>query len=61
VYECNMLCFSNNTAISYISLLVPDKEEEPVIEQWNILDLSKNFYIWNIVILIDQCKKKCII
>jgi hypothetical protein len=29
---CNMLCFSDEIAISYVSLLVPDKQE-PVTEQ----------------------------
>ena len=37
-----MLRFSNSIAISYVSLLVPDRQE-PVTEQWNILDLSKIF------------------
>ena len=36
-----MLCFSNNIALSYVSLLVPDDRQKPVTEQWNILDLSK--------------------
>ena len=37
-----MLCFSDNIAISYVSLLVPDRQESAT-EQWSILDLSKNF------------------
>jgi hypothetical protein len=38
-----MLCLSDNIAIrSYVSLLVPDRQE-PVTEQWNILDLPKIF------------------
>ena len=37
-----MLCFSVNIAISYILLLVPDRQK-PVTEQWNILDLSMTF------------------
>ena len=38
-----MLCFSDSIAVSYVSLLVPDRQEESVTEQWNILDLSKIF------------------
>ena len=37
-----MLRFSDSIAISYVSLLVPGRQE-PVTEQWNILDLSKVF------------------
>ena len=37
-----MLRFSNSIAISYVSFLVPDRQE-PVMEQWKILDLSKIF------------------
>ena len=37
-----MLCFSDSIPISYVSLLVPDRQE-PVTEQWNILDLSNIF------------------
>ena len=37
-----MLCFSDSITISYVSLLVPDRQV-PVMEQWNILDLSKIF------------------
>ena len=37
-----MLCFSDSIDISYVSLLVPDRQE-PVTEQWNILGLSKVF------------------
>ena len=38
-----MLCSSDSIAISYVSLLVPDRQE-PVTEQWNILDLSKMIF-----------------
>ena len=38
-----MLCFSDSIAISYVLLLVPDNRQEPVTEQWNILDMSKIF------------------
>ena len=33
-----MLCFSDNIAINYVSLLVPDRQE-PLTEQWNFLGL----------------------
>ena len=48
-----MLCFSDSIAISYVLLLVPDRQKQ-VTEQWNILDLSRIFEFWNVVILIDQ-------
>ena len=48
-----MLCFSDSIAISYVSLLLPDRQE-PVTEQWNVLDMSKIFLFWNVVILIDR-------
>ena len=37
-----MLCSSDSIDISYVSLLVPDRQEL-VTEQWNIVDLSKIF------------------
>jgi hypothetical protein len=53
-----MLCFSDDSiAISYVLLLVPDRQK-PVTEQWNILDQSKIFLFWNVVILINQRFKK---
>jgi hypothetical protein len=30
---------------------------QPVTEQWNFLDLSKIFYFWNVVILINHLVK----
>ena len=46
-----MLCFSDNTAISYVLLLVLNRQE-PVTEQRNFVDLSKISYFWSVVILI---------
>lgn len=50
---CIMLYFNGNISINHGSLLVSNRQE-PVIEQWSLLDMPKVFYISNIVILIDH-------
>ena len=32
-----MLCFSDNIAINYVSLLVPDRQKPVITEQWGFL------------------------
>ena len=34
-----MLCFRDNIVISYASLLVSDRQEPVITEQWNLLTL----------------------
>ena len=55
-----MLCFSDSDAISYVSLLVHDRQKQPVTERtMEHFSSVKDFLIleYNVVILIDylQC------
>ena len=48
-----MLCFSNHIAVIYVSLFVSDRQEL-ITKKWSFLDLSKIFYFWSAVTMIDQ-------